>query len=121
MSSNTPNIGLVKPALGEPADITVINGNMDIVDSKFRSGTTASLSVAGWSGSEGAYTQVVSVPGATASNDILFSPAATATEEAYLQYASCIIRCTGQGEGTLTFTAHYKPTVAIPMAFKVFP
>lgn len=32
MSSSTENLNLVKPALSEAADITVINGNMDIID-----------------------------------------------------------------------------------------
>lgn len=32
MASNTPYYGLSKPAYGEAADVAVINGNMDLID-----------------------------------------------------------------------------------------
>lgn len=32
MATTTPNLGLVKPATTDPADISVINGNMDKLD-----------------------------------------------------------------------------------------
>lgn len=35
MSTTTTNLGLTKPASGESADISVINGNMDLIDTAF--------------------------------------------------------------------------------------
>lgn len=32
MATSTPKLGLVKPAAGDPADVSVLNGNMDVLD-----------------------------------------------------------------------------------------
>ena len=37
MSTQTPNYGLTKPTYPEPADVAVINGNMDIIDTQMKS------------------------------------------------------------------------------------
>lgn len=34
MSTLTPNIGLIKPELSDPADITALNANWDKIDEK---------------------------------------------------------------------------------------
>ena len=36
MSTQTPNYGLTKPTYPEPADVAVINGNMDIIDTQMK-------------------------------------------------------------------------------------
>lgn len=41
MSTKTPNYNLVKPADNETADIQVINGNMDIIDTKIKENAEA--------------------------------------------------------------------------------
>ena len=66
---------------------------------------TASLTVAGWSGSS----QTVSVAGVTATNIVWVAPAPESQEA----YGSAGIRATAQGEGTLTFTCTEAPTEAI--------
>ena len=66
---------------------------------------TASLTVAGWSGSS----QTVSVAGVTATNIVWVAPA----PESQDAYGSAGIRATAQGEGTLTFTCTEAPTEAI--------
>lgn len=42
MASSTTNLGLVKPAYNEAADVAVINGNMDIIDTAVTKNKTAS-------------------------------------------------------------------------------
>lgn len=37
MSTTTTNYGFIKPALADPADITVTNPNWDAIDSKLKS------------------------------------------------------------------------------------
>lgn len=39
MSTTTPNLGLVKPALTDPADITKLNENWDKIDELITYGT----------------------------------------------------------------------------------
>ena len=42
MSTTTPNLGLTKPATNESADITVINGDLDLIDSAVAGKASAS-------------------------------------------------------------------------------
>lgn len=80
---------------------------------------TVTLTKAGWTGSEGSYSQTISVTGVTASNDVEVGVASSASEEAWLQATSQRVRCTAQEAGKLTFKAHYKPTVDIPIVVRV--
>ena len=66
--------------------------------------TTVTLLAAGWSTS-GAIMQTVSVPGVTSTNSVLVSSAPSSFED----YTESMVRCTGQGTSTLTFTASYQP------------
>lgn len=67
--------------------------------------STASLSVAGWSGNE----QTVSVSGVTASNAVVVTPSPASHEH----YAECMVRCSAQSAGKLTFTCSETPTEAL--------
>lgn len=74
------------------------------------SAKTASVSLgnSSWSGS-GPYTQTKNVSGVTADNIVIVAPAYARQEQYYL----CGIGCSAQADGTLTFSATEKPTVAI--------
>lgn len=67
--------------------------------------TTATLTVVWWSSS----TQTVSVTGVTATNQVLISPDPSDLED----YAEKGIYCSGQGDGTLTFTCSTTPEASI--------
>jgi hypothetical protein len=45
--SNTPNLGLVKPAGTDNADIAIINANMDIIDTAMGNKTDNALPISG--------------------------------------------------------------------------
>lgn len=63
---------------------------------------TVSLPQSGWSAS----TQTVAVAGVTASNDVIVqASSASATE-----WFDCVVQCTAQAAGTLTFTCSWVPT-----------
>lgn len=81
--------------------------------------TSATLTAAGWTGSEGSFSQTVAVSGVTASNDVAVGVASSASEEAWLQATSQRVRCTAQAAGKLTFKAHFKPTVDLPIVVRV--
>ncbi|MDD6041941.1 MAG: hypothetical protein PUD63_12230 [Clostridia bacterium] len=66
---------------------------------------TASLPVAGWSGNG----QTVSVSGVTASNAVVVTPSPASHEH----YAECMVRCSAQSAGKLTFTCSETPTAAL--------
>lgn len=67
--------------------------------------TTASLPVASWSSN----TQTVSVSGVTESNTIIVTPAPAS----YVHYNECMVRCSAQASGKLTFTCTDIPTSAL--------
>lgn len=67
--------------------------------------TTASLPAASWVGNA----QTVSVTGVTASNHVIVTPAA----DSYVEWGGCVVRCTAQGAGTLTFACETTPTNAL--------
>lgn len=60
-------------------------------------------------GSWGSGQATVAAPGVTAGNTVIVSYA----EESYASYTESGIRCTGQGEGTLTFVCESTPDVAV--------
>lgn len=67
---------------------------------------SVSLPVSGWDSN---LQQTVSVSGVTTDSSVIVS-ADPSTHEAY---HNCMVRCSEQGKGTLTFTASEKPTAAV--------
>lgn len=63
---------------------------------------TAALNASGWSGKQ----QTVSVPGVTADNTVLVTPA----PGSYVAYGEAVVYCSAQASGTLTFTCDEVPT-----------
>ena len=66
---------------------------------------TAVLGVADWTGAEAPFTQTVTVEGATSVNAKVIAPAEGNVDE----YASCGVKATGEGEGTITFSCEAAP------------
>ena len=71
--------------------------------------TTATLTAADWEAENGIYKQSVQVISMNATKNVLVQP----DDDSATAYASAEIRCTEQGNNTLTFTAVSKPTAAI--------
>lgn len=74
-----------------------------------KSTATATLTVAGWTGSEAPFTQTVNVSGVTASNIVIISPAPADAAD----YGAAGCYCSAQGSGTLTFECDTKPDGAL--------
>ena len=72
-------------------------------------GVTATLDVAAWTGAEAPFQQTVSVEGATATNIKVISPAPASVDE----YASCGVKATTEGAGTITFACTTVPENAL--------
>lgn len=72
-------------------------------------GSTVLLNAGSWVQSGDKYVQTVAVGGATADGNIVTSPAASGWAAAQDNN----IRCTAQGDGTLTFTADSIPTASV--------
>lgn len=72
-------------------------------------GSTVLLNAGSWVQSGSAYVQTVAVGGATANKNIVTSPAASG----WAASQDSNIRCTAQGDGTLTFTADSIPTESV--------
>ena len=70
-------------------------------------GVTVTLTAAGWDAD--AKTQTVSVAGVTATANCII----TAAPDSYMAYAEAGVRCTAQGEGTLTFACETVPTADV--------
>lgn len=70
---------------------------------------TVSLTTSGWTLSNGVYTKSVSVSGVSVNSIVIVAPSPTSSEN----YGDCGIQCTGQGSGTLTFTALITPTSSL--------
>lgn len=75
------------------ADITFTLANIGAAAAS--TAPTASLPVASWSSNA----QTVSVTGVTASNHVIVTP----DPASYVEWGDCVVRCTAQGAGTLTF------------------
>lgn len=94
-------------AIGSKADDanTAAKNAQETADKKCRKfALTLTLAVSGWSGGY----QVVSAPGVLADMDkcdVLTSP----TEASREMYNDCVVRCTGQGDNTLTFMCNDVP------------
>ena len=72
-------------------------------------GSTVLLNAGSWVQSGDKYMQTVAVGGATANKNIVTSPAASG----WAASQDSNIRCTAQGDGTLTFTADSIPTESV--------
>ena len=72
-------------------------------------GVTVTLDVAAWTGAEAPFQQTVSVEGATATNIKIISPAPASVDE----YASCGVKATTEGAGTITFACTTVPENAL--------
>ena len=70
---------------------------------------TVTLGVAAWTGAEAPFQQTVSVSGATATNIKIISPAPASVDE----YASCGVKATTEGAGTITFACTTVPENAL--------
>ena len=70
-------------------------------------GVTATLSASGWDAN--AKTQTVSVAVVTATDNCII----TAAPDSYMSYAKAGVRCTAQGDGTLTFACETVPTANV--------
>ncbi|MEG1777468.1 MAG: hypothetical protein RR209_00695 [Angelakisella sp.] len=73
------------------------------------------LGTSGWSGSAAPFSQNVGVSGVTASNNIEVGITASASAEQEEHAASCKVKATTQYNGSITFTAQVKPTLALPV------
>ena len=67
-------------------------------------GVSVTLTASGWNANT--KTQTVSVSGVTATGNLII----TAAPDSYMAYAKAGVRCTAQGEGTLTFSCETVPT-----------
>lgn len=72
-------------------------------------GVTVTLDVAAWTGAEAPFQQTVSVEGATATNIKVISSAPASVDE----YASCGVKATAEGAGTITFACTTVPENAL--------
>ena len=98
-------------ALKQAADesLSAANAAQTTADGKVAAKTkSVSLDTSSWSGS-GPYTQTKSVSGVTASNIVIVAPVYASQEQFY----ACGVGASAQADGTLTFSATEKPTVAI--------
>lgn len=74
--------------------------------------TSVSLPVANWSNNS----QTVSISSITSSSIIFTSPAPASYDEYVINH----VRCTGQGDGTLTFSCDFIPDAAITINMMIF-
>ncbi len=68
-----------------------------------------SLAIANWTGTEAPFQQTVSIEGATDTNIKVISPAPASIDE----YASCGVKATTEGTGTITFACAVVPENAL--------
>nr|DAJ71040.1 MAG TPA: H type lectin domain protein [Caudoviricetes sp.] len=68
-----------------------------------------SLTIANWTGTEAPFQQTVSIEGATDTNIKVISPAPASIDE----YASCGVKATTEGTGTITFACAVVPENAL--------
>lgn len=74
--------------------------------------TSATLPISGWSNNK----QTIDVDGVTADNTVFIVNA----PNSYASYKNYCIRCTSQGDGTLTFTCDYTPEVNVTVNIAIF-
>lgn len=77
---------------------------------------TATLTVAGWTGSEAPYTQTVAVAGLAGDAHLIVGLAPSATAEQVEAAANAMLLATAQAAGSITVSAYgEKPEAAIPI------
>lgn len=98
-------------------DIIKVRG--DISSMKENAGIVVTLAAESWSGANAPYTQTVSCPGVTSTNDVLIAP--KIDDAADMEIVSdAQIMATAQATGTITFSAFGdKPTENIEFNVKV--
>lgn len=111
MSTTTPNLGLIKPELTDPANITVMNANWDKIDELL--GTVipkiTKVTIASSSWDAGTLTQTVTVNGILA-DDTLQLVQAVPSPSSMSAATESGAYCSGQGANTLTFTCSTIPS-----------
>jgi len=81
---------------------------------------TASLTVAGWVGTEAPYTQNITIPGITASSNAIVGLSDAATAEQRSACRSAIISPMSQATGSITVVADgAKPIIDLPIIIAV--
>lgn len=81
---------------------------------------SATLTIAGWSGSAAPYTQSVTVSGMTANKKAIVGLPHSATSAQYASALAALLRVTAQGADTLTVTAEgNKPTIDLPILTEI--
>ena len=90
--------------------VGVINENTEaMLVNALPTSVKVSLTAAGWTASNGVYTQTAQVTNMSATKSVIVNPSA----DSVTAYSASEVRCTAQGANTLTFTAVTKPTAAI--------
>ena len=89
-----------QPPLGEKS----VTKSM-LADSYASPSSAVTVALSGWAGNQ----VTVSVSGVTADSHVIVTPA----PESYVSYAECMVRCTAQGAGTLTFRCEDVPGAEI--------
>ena len=99
--SDTSRVPVTRTIAGKPlsSNITLVASDAGVVSS------TITIQTSNWIGT----TATVSVSGVTASNTVVVAPAPASIAD----WNTFEVKCTGQGAGTLTFTAAGTPDAAI--------
>lgn len=99
-------------SIGEGVSVAEVRTMLGIVPIK---ATSVTIPASGWTD----YTQTVNVDGVTADSEKCHVQIAYAPES-YTDYRYSGVRCTAQGEGTVTFTCDIVPTVDITANILIF-
>jgi len=134
MATTTPNIGLTKPDSNEYYNISVFNGNADILDTAVNSLNTsinnkanksvtytATLTAAGWTGS-GPYTQTVTVTGIASTDEPIVDVSLSsdnATAAAELEAWAMVSKITTSTNSITAVCLDDKPEVNLNIRLKV--
>ena len=127
MSTNTTNLGLIKPELKDTADITVTNSNWDKIDTEIASlksgasgkSTAVNDTLLATKWLNGVYTWSNSNI-KTATQLIELLPSQSITEEQLIALQLANIVGTTQAVGSITFKAYGEvPSIDIPVVFIV--
>jgi hypothetical protein len=111
LSTTTPNYGLIKPELTDPANITVMNENWDKIDELLGTVipkmTKVTISSSSWN--TNTLTQTVTVNGILADDTLQLVQAVPSPSSMGVATESGAY-CSGQGTNTLTFTCSTIPS-----------
>ena len=129
MATQTTNNGLVKPDGSDPVDISVLNGNFDIIDEKLKEAIDenagadkeeaivkgAVLLSAMWTGS-GPYSQGITLPGVTEHSKIDLQPSASALSRLITDGVSALW-VENDGGALTVYAMGAKPTAAFSVQY----